>query len=345
MSAPTFQSLYTQFCEDLKGTFPELSFSKCALSEEDAKAQFHALWKSRHEAIRTRDESLFTKEGVEVLPGVVLTAKLWKEVSDATHTAIWNYLSSLTLILVTEGYGMMEGFEEMMKQLKETMEGMAAGGAGGPGNGESPFSGMGGIFEKLKEMAGNMGEGKEGALPNFKIPERMFNGHIAKMARELAAEFKPEDFGISPDMLQVEDPAKIFEYLQEIFTKKPDMLMSAAQRIAKKIQAKFQRGEIRREEIVAEVEELMKEFSENEAFNALFGQLGDLLSFSAKATGNEGSERRRVVQERLRKKQAEKEAKKTGKAPTVSASAVAAAEAAAAALLQEEGSAKKKAKN
>jgi hypothetical protein len=145
-------------------------------------------------------------------------------------------------------------------------------------------------------------------------------------------------------MVDTQDPAKIFEYLQEIFTKKPEMLMSAAQRIAKKIQAKFQRGEIRREEIVAEVEELMKEFSENEAFNALFGQLGDLLSFSAKATGNEGSERRRVVQERLRKKQAEKEAKKATKAPVVNSAAIAAAEAAAAALLKEEDAAARKGK-
>lgn len=348
MSSPSFYTLYLQFCDDLKGTFPELSFSKCReLSAEEAQTQFHSLWKDHQEAIRTRDASIFTKEGIEVLPGVLLTKKLWKEVSDTTHNAIWNYISSLMLISVSEGFGMWDeeemrkSMEEMMKHLKEAAE--AAGGAGS--GGESPFAGMGGIFEKLKEMADKMGDGKEGgAMPNFKIPERMFNGHIAKMARELAAEFKPEDFGISPEMLQADDPAKIFEYLQEIFTKNPEMLMAAAQRIAKKIQAKFQRGEIRREEIVAEVEELMKEFSENEAFNALFGQLGDLLSFSAKATGNEGSERRRVVQERLRKKQAEKEAKKAAKAPSVNSTAVAAAEAAAAALLLEEETAKKKKK-
>jgi hypothetical protein len=349
MSSPSFHTLFLQFCDDLKGTFPELSFSKCrSLTAEEAQAQFHALWKNHQDAIRTRDASLFTQEGMEVLPGILITKKLWKEVSETTHNAIWNYISSLMLISVSEGFGMWDeeemrkSMEEMMKHLKEAAE--AQGGAGSEG-GESPFAGMGGIFEKLKEMAEKMGDGKEGgALPNFKIPERMFNGHIAKMARELAAEFKPEDFGISPEMLQADDPAKIFEYLQEIFTKNPEMLMAAAQRIAKKIQAKFQRGEIRREEIVAEVEELMKEFSENEAFNALFGQLGDLLSFSAKATGNEGSERRRVVQERLRKKQAEKEAKKAAKAPVVNSAAIAAAEAAAAALLKEEEVAARKGK-
>jgi aminopeptidase N len=141
-------------------------------------------------------------------------------------------------------------------------------------------------------------------------------------------------------MLETQDPAKVFEYLQEVFTKNPEKLMSAAQRIAKKLQTKFLRGEIKREEIITEIEELMKEFSGNEAFNAIFGNLGELLSSSAKATGNEGSERRRVVQERLRKKAAEKEAKKSLALPD--AAAVAAAEAAAAALLAED--AKKKSK-
>jgi hypothetical protein len=100
----------------------------------------------------------------------------------------------------------------------------------------------------------------------------------------------------------------VFNYLQEVFTKKPELMMSAAQKIAKKIQVKFQRGEIKREEIIREAEELMKEFSENTAFSELFGSLGEMLKGSEKESGNEGSARRREVQERLRRKAAEKEA-------------------------------------
>jgi hypothetical protein len=210
---------------------------------------------------------------------------------------------------------------------------------------------MGNLFGKLREMAESFGKAGEGAgatagagasngLPEFKLPERMFKGHIAKMAKELAEEFKPEEFGLSPEMLNTQDPTKVFEYLQELFTRNPEKLMGAAQRIAKKLQTKFLRGEIKRDEIIAEVEELMKEFSENEAFQSIFGNIGELLSSSAKATGNEGSERRRVVQERLRKKAAEKDAKKAAK-PTVDPAALAAAEAAAAALLAEEAKPKK----
>lgn len=340
---PTFRSTFLQFCEDLAGTYPELAeaINRCKeLEEAEVQKRFSLNWRSHLAAIALRDASVFTKEGIEILPGVQFTKALWSEVSETTHTAIWNYLSSLALLSAagdTEADFWSEeefkkGMEEMMRHLKEAAEAPQAG-AGGP----SPFEGLGGIFEKLKGIASMFeGAGKEGAkLPEFKIPERIFKGHIARMARELAEEFKPEDFGLSPEMVDTQDPAKIFEYLQDIFTKKPDLLMSAAQRIGKKIQVKFQRGEIRREEILSEIQELMAEFSENEAFSALFGQLGDVLQMSAKATGNEGSERRRQVQERLRKKQAEKAKKQTG--PTASnAAAVAAADAAAAALLQDE---------
>jgi hypothetical protein len=120
-------------------------------------------------------------------------------------------------------------------------------------------------------------------------------------------------------------------------------MMQAAQKIAKKIQAKFQRGEIRREDIIREAEELMKEFADNEAFSELFGSLGDMMKMGEKESGNEGSARLREARERLRKKAAEKEAKRAG-APAhsnvvVHSEAALQAEAAAAALLLEEATA------
>jgi hypothetical protein len=116
------------------------------------------------------------------------------------------------------------------------------------------------------------------------------------------------------------------------------MLMTAAQKIAKKIQAKFQRGEIKREDIIREAEELMKEFSDNEAFSELFGSLGEMFKGSEKESGNEGSARRREVQERLRRKAAEKAAARPVPSNTVRVSSEAELRAAAAAhaLLMEE---------
>ena len=357
MATPTFQSTFTQFAEDLEGTYPELAtaLAACkALSQDELLKKYRDLYKGKAMMVAMHENALFAA-GHEILPGVVITAKLWKEVSKMTQTAMWNYMSSLILLSAadeTEGDGFWEdsefkkSMEDMMKNLKDAAGmGGAAGGAGSAGD-ANPFGAMGGIFEKLKGMAGlfeGMGNMGGKGMPEFKIPERLFKGHIARMAKELAEEFKPEEFGISPEMLETQDPAKVFEYLQEVFTKNPERLMSAAQRIAKKLQTKFLRGEIRRDEIIAEIEELMKEFSENEAFNAIFGNLGELLSSTAKATGNEGSERRRVVQERLRKKAAEKEAKKATLA-LPDAAAVAAAEAAAAALIAEDSKKKSKSK-
>jgi hypothetical protein len=179
---------------------------------------------------------------------------------------------------------------------------------------ESPM--MKSMMEKLKEMLG--GSGVSGATPGFKLPERLFKGQIAKMAEELAREFKPEDFGLSPELLESSDPTKIFAYLQEVFTKKPELLMAGAKRIAQKIQGKFERGELKREDLMREAEEMMKEFSDNPMFSELFGGLTEMLSGSDKETGNEGSARRRAVQERLRKKM---EAKKAGSAGTASGTA------------------------
>jgi hypothetical protein len=179
-------------------------------------------------------------------------------------------------------------------------------------------------------------------LPKFKIPERLFKGHIAKIAEELVKEFKPEDFGISPEMLESDDPARVFNFLQEIFTKKPEMLMTAAKKIANRIQGKFQRGEIRREDIIREAEELMAEFSENEAFSSLFGSLGEMMKMSEKSSGSE-SARLREVQERLRRKKAANDTKRAATAPTniVSGSfeeAMRAAAAATESLLRDEAS-------
>lgn len=349
----TFQSTFTQFVEELEATFPELAEglkAARAFPQKHLVKQFRTMYKGKAMLVAVRDEAFFESD-VELLPGVRMTPKLWGEVSKITKTAIWNYLSSLILLSAADSPTEEDTFwndEEFKKGLESMMGGLkgaADGFAGGSANPFAAMGDMGGLFGKIREMAESFASGGASAsagagasagtgLPEFKLPERMFKGHIAKMAKELAEEFKPEEFGISPELMNTQDPAKVFEYLQELFTKNPEKLMGAAQRIAKKLQTKFLRGEIRRDEIIAEVEELMKEFSENDAFKSIFGNLGELLQMSAKATGNEGSERRRVVQERLRKKAAEKEAKKV--VIPVNPAALAAAEAVAAALLADE---------
>ena len=352
----SFASTYKQFVAELKETFPEYSVPlTLALDLPDARGSFLSTWKTYTTQVATQNGSIFDEKGLEVVPGLFMTAKLWSELSGTTQGAIWKYLSSLLLLAASDSVedfvdlsGFQADMENMMKHLKEAGEGGFAG-----------FEGMGDIFEKIKNMAkgfgmpdlgglGGLGAGLGGGLPNidpskFKIPERLYKGHIAKIAQEIVQEFKPEDFGISPELLESADSAGIFNYLQEIFTKRPEFLMTAAQKIAKKIQAKFQRGEIRREDIIREAEELMAEFAENETFSSLFGSLGEMMKAGEKQSGNEGSARRREVQERLRRKTAEKEAKRTTSNVVVADEAAlrAAAEAMNALLAEEDAAAKK----
>ena len=340
-SAPSFRTSYTQFLDDLKGTFPEFTAAlTLAASLPDVEARFVDVWRTHTMAVATKDSTIFAGEGVELVPGFVMTTALWTELSENTHNAIWKHISTLMLLAASDGAeplwdisGFQTSMEEMMNHLKESGEG-------------GVFSSM---FEQLGKMAETFGmKDLSGAIPNIKIPERLFKGHIAKIVEEMVKEFKPEDFGITEEMMNAKDPKAIFTNLQEIFTKKPDLLMSAGQKIAKKLQAKFASGSIKREEIITEVEELMKEFSDNEQFSELFGSLGEMLKSSDRSTGNEHSSRLREARERLRRKTAEKEARRAAAAAApatnlvVNSEAEARAAAAVTALLLEEEAAAKK---
>lgn len=329
---PTFASTYAMFLEDLKGTFPEYTAAlTLAGSLPDSLTRFVEVWHDHTESVAAKNGAIFDGRGVELVPGFVMTSALWSELSENTHNAIWKYLSTLLLLAASSGIeslwdisGFQTSMEEMMKHLQESGEG-------------GTFASM---FEQLGKMAETFGlKDLSGALPGgFKIPERLFKGHIARIVEELVKEFKPEDFGITEEMMDSKDPKAIFTNLQEIFTKKPDLLMSAGQKIAKKLQAKFASGSIKREEIITEVEELMKEFSDNEQFSELFGSLGEMLKSSDRSSGNEHSARLREARERLRRKTAERTARRTAAATNVvvNTEAEARAAAATAALLLEE---------
>jgi len=314
----SFEATFLQFMDELTVTFPEFSSeldTSRNLSKVAKREVFLNIWKTKTSDVASQNADLFAN-GQEIVPNVVITKQLWNELSANTQTAIWKYISSLLLLAISESKetvdlsGFQHDIEELLKKLKEGGFGKEGGFEGIPGLGN-----MKEMFEKFSSMASEFGfkdfTDLSGMKDKFKIPERMFKGQIAKIVQELVKEFNPEDFGITVDMVDQSDPTKVFEILQDIFTKNPDLVASAAQKIAKKIQAKFQNGEIRREEIIAEAEELMKEFSENDMFSSLFGSIGEMMKGSEKSSGNEGSARRREVQERLRKKKAEKDAAKS----------------------------------
>jgi hypothetical protein len=297
-----FQEKYSEFCQKLSEVVPELASQISAAAAISAKSK---LEKFSEEIVPhcppTRDAS---QNPGEVLPGVVITDALWDTLGTATQKAIQEYLTIMTMCCIytksREGFDAAgnptaEWTAEFLETWRNKMSSM-------------DFEGM---SKKLAEILGGLGPDK---MP--KLPERFLKGHLAKLAEELVREFKPEDFGLSTDELKAcdEDPGRAFHLLTDIYTKKPEVLQKAIQRIANRLQQKIARGEIRPDQIKLEAEELIKEFSGNGSFVEMMESFRNTFGMDdpdlAREMGRDGDARRNLVKERLRKKM---EAKKAGK--------------------------------
>jgi hypothetical protein len=325
MDSSLFVTKYQEFANELLEVCPELYVTiraAMALPDAEKKGRF------RSEIVPVCDPKRSQKANPKhVLPGVELPDKTWTSFTQVTQKAIQEYLTVLSFSLMfdpfaegAEGSDATEGFpgfggmgagwmEDAMKDMKSKMDGL-------------DFAAM---SEKLKGIFGSMFEGggaaaagaaglggDGGGFPSF--PEKFLKGHIAKLAEDIMREFKPEEFGLSPEELEAANanPMKAFEMLSQLYTRNPTMIQTIMKRIAKKMQAKIQRGELRPSDLAAEAEELMKHFTENTQFVEVMEMLKKSFGFEdpemARKTGNEGSARLSVARERLRKKLAAKKA-------------------------------------
>jgi hypothetical protein len=297
-----FQEKYSEFCEKLKGVLPELTSEIQQALELPAEVKFSRFAEEVLPGCGpTRDG---TKNPGAILPGVSIGDSLWSSLSEGSHKAIQEYLTLLSMCCLYSGAK--TTFDEAGNPTKEWTDDFLK-------TWKDKISGI--DFESMsKKIADMFGGFSADKMP--KLPERFLKGHLAKLAEELVREFKPEDFGLSVEELQAcdTDPARAFTLLTEIYTKKPEILQKAITRIASRLQEKVRKGEIRPEQIAAEAEELIKEFSGNgsfvemmESFRSVFGMEDPDL---AREAGRDGDARRNLVKERLRKKM---EAKKGGK--------------------------------
>jgi len=325
-----FLAIVTQFTNELSLSYPELEKGVAAFMKRKNHVEaFSPLASSLKAAVAARDDSFFLKsgdkKGIEILPGIFFSAKLWSDTSKETRVVFWDYLASLILLNTmflaptaapsatseanteTEE-STMPDFDEIMKEMATNFK-------------SEEFKG---IFENMKNMfkdlSGNIptfaeAEGEEGKKPFEmpKIPDHLQNGLIAKIAAELAGEFKPEDLGIDPLLMERMNPMQIFEHLQFVYTNNPELLTEAMKRVAGKIKDKFASGALNRDALMREAKELMTYFTDNPAFKEMFDSMGGLFDnpFMGGGDGAKGSqsERLRAARERLRKK-AEKKSKK-----------------------------------
>jgi hypothetical protein len=298
-SGSVFQAKYVEFANDLTGTMPELAVviqKALAIPEAERMARFQA-------EIRTVG-SLDTEQNPgTVLPGVVIENNIWKSLSPNNRVQIWEYLKLLSMCCFLEGgFGESGGhpwMENVMNGWKDKLNRL-------------DFESLMGKFAKI--FGGPGGDGAAGfKMPQ--LPERFLKGQLAKLAEEIVRDIKPEDIGLTPEMMEMceKSPSRSFEILMQVFTRNPGVIQGTIKRIGKRLQQKVASGQIRPQDIAREAEEMMADFSENSEFRELLESLKSMFGFEdmdvARASGREGSARLSLVQARLRKKL---DARKTG---------------------------------
>ena len=296
MSAPLdaiFQTKYDEFAAALSDAFPELADGiKLAVAlPADQRVQMYKSLILPNAGSTKRDP---TECPGMVLPGVMITEPVWASSSEGTKAAINQFLSLMTFSFVMKdgdftgaaGDAFKSFADDFMNQWRSKMD-------------RKEFDSF---TERLKELFGSGGD----RLPPF--PERFKNGRLAKLAEDIVRELKPEEFGLDPETVKQceEDPSRAFEILMQSTMKNPAVIQNAMKRIIKKLQDKFQRGEFKPEDLAAEAEEMMKEFSENPAFVQMMESLRKTFSFedpeAAAAAGRPESARLAIVKNRLRQR-------------------------------------------
>jgi len=311
-----FHAIVTQFTNELSLSYPELEKPITAyMKRKDMLDGFGPLAVALKAPVAGRDDSFFLKsggKGIEILPGIFFSAKLWQDTSKETRVVFWDYLASLILLNTMNSAPTAGAKADEMPDFEEMMKEMTAGFK------SEEFKG---IFENMKSMFKDLsgasmpfpttGSAEEGGpkipfeMP--KIPEHLQNGLIAKIAAELAGEFKPEDLGIDPVMMERMNPMQIFEHLQFVYTNNPQLLTEAMKRVAGKIQNKFASGALNKEALMREAKELMSYFTDNPAFKDMMESFGGIFD-NPLGPGGKGSQSERLAtaKERLRKKAEEK---------------------------------------
>ena len=298
------------FCSEMTETFPELSVS-ITRAASTTPAQFWRTWSGGLEILLTKDTAkLFGERKGFLLGAIRLTPEVWKEVSAKTHNAIWKYLRTLVLEAAMEVS--MEGVDtDTMQRLVDilTTERLETDPVGATTDMfEESMKHLNPLLEKLKGfMASSGGDGSDFKMPE--IPEHLRKGRIAKLAEEMAKQFDPAEFGIDPALLNGDNVEDILKRLAEMYQRDPSMLISGAKNVAERIKKQILGGSLNREELIAEAEEYMKLFKEHPMFKEVMSKMTGMLGPGGLAEmfrSEQGtpSERRRVVQERLRKKMA-----------------------------------------
>ena len=297
MSSPLdsiFQAKYEEFAASLTDAFPELTdVIRSSLSADPLQRE--QLYKQLIVPGAGNPKRNPTETPGMVLPGVYINDATWLSCSEGTKKAINQFLSILTFSIAMKDGKSSDFGDEAFKTWADTFMNQW--------RGKMDRGEFDSFTQRFADLFGSTGD----RLPPF--PEKLRKGKLVKLAEEIVRELKPEEFGLDPETVkQCEtDPSKAFEVIMNSTMRNPEKLQGAMKRIMKRLQEKFQRGEFKPQELAAEAEEMMKEFSENPAFVEMMDSMRKAFSFEgnmegAKAAGMEQSVRLNMVRERLRRK-------------------------------------------
>jgi hypothetical protein len=323
-----FETKYNEFVEDVLGALPEYTAVIQAAKELDHNTRL-ARFQEEVKVTNTlagSTEDVQTNPGT-ILPGVKLTDAVWATLSENTKKAIWEHVRIVSICCFMEaGFGgdsKPSWMDDAMKEMKEKLE-------------STDFQDIIKKFMKFFTLDPNDATGtnsksdeKESkGMPDLKglfengfpkLPEKFLKGHLARLAQEIVKEIKPDDLGITPEMLKAceKDPSRAFNILISTFSDNPGVIQKTIARIGNRLQKMVQSGSIRPNDIAREAEELMKEFAGNSSFVDMMQGIKSAFGMEdmdvARAAGREGSARLSLARDRLRKKLEKKQQMKDKK--------------------------------
>ena len=327
-STSVFETKYNEFVEDVLGALPEYTAQIQAAKALDHKTRL-ARFQEEVKVTNTlagSTEDVQTNPGT-ILPGVKLTDAVWATLSENTKKAIWEHVRIVSICCCMEaGFGgdsKPAWMDDAMKDMKEKLD-------------STDFQDIIKKFMKFFTLdpsdatgTNSKSDQKESkGMPDLKglfengfpkLPERFLKGHLARLAQEIVREIKPDDLGITPEMLKAceKDPSRAFNILISTFSDNPGIIQKTIARIGNRLQKMVQSGSIRPDDIAREAEELMKEFAGNSSFVDMMKGVKSAFGMDdvdvARAAGKDGSARLSVARDRLRKKLAKKQQMKDKK--------------------------------
>jgi hypothetical protein len=311
-----FETKYNEFVEDVLGALPEYTAAIQAAKVLDHKTRL-ARFQEEVKVTNTlagSTEDVQTNPGT-ILPGVKLTDIVWATLSENTKKAIWEHVRIISICCFMEaGFGDSKPswMDDAMKEMKEKME-------------STDFQDIIKKFMKFFTLDPSDATGTNSksdqkdskGMPDLKglfengfpkLPEKFLKGHLARLAQEIVKEIKPDDLGITPEMLKAceKDPSRAFNILISTFSDNPGIIQKTIAKIGNRLQKMVQSGSIRPDDIAREAEELMKEFAGNSSFVDMMKGVKSVFGMEdmdiARKAGREGSARLSTARDRLRKK-------------------------------------------